>query len=60
MTAKVWDRVVGPEAIDQVNQRNQFAVTALVTANVDTVVVIKDVLQGCRGVLLVWLGHGML
>jgi hypothetical protein len=27
---------------------------------VDTVVVIKDVLQGCRGVLLVWLGHGML
>ena len=60
MTAQIGDRVIKSKAFDQVLQRDSLAVATFVTANVDTVVVIKDVLQGCRGVLLVWLGHGML
>ena len=56
--AKVWDRVVGPKALDQVNQRNQLAVATYVTANVDTVVVVQYVLEGGWDVGLAGSIHG--
>ena len=59
VAAQIGDRVVRAKTVDQVLQRDRLAVATFVTANVDAVVVIFDVLQGCRGVLLVWFGHGM-
>jgi hypothetical protein len=56
--AKVWDRVVGPKALDQVNQRNQLSMATLVTANVDTVVVVPDILEGGGDVSLAGSIHG--
>lgn len=53
MAAQIGDRVVRAEPVNQVLQWDQLAVAAFVTADVDTIVVIHDVLQGCRGVLLV-------
>ena len=58
MTAQIRDRVFRAEAVDQSLQGDQLAVTTLVAANVDTVVVVPDILEGGGDVSLAGSIHG--
>jgi hypothetical protein len=50
VTAQIRHRIIQPKAVDQSLQRDQLAVTALVTAYVDAVVVVLNVLERGEGV----------
>jgi hypothetical protein len=55
--AEVRHWVISPESVDQILQRDQLAVTALVAAYVDPVVVIEDVLECGGDIGLAGSGH---
>jgi hypothetical protein len=50
VTAQIGHRIIQSEAVNQCLQRHQLALAAFVTAYVDTVVVILDILERCRDV----------
>jgi hypothetical protein len=53
VAAQIGDRVFGAKPVKQILQRDQLAVATHVTADVYSVVVVHDALQGCRGIFLV-------
>jgi len=48
--AQIRDRIIKPKAVNQILQWDRLAMAALVTTDVDPVVVVKDVLKGGRGI----------
>ena len=57
MPAQIRDRIIKPKAVNQILQWDRLAMAALVTTDVDPVVVIEDVLEGRGDIGLAVLVH---